>query len=305
MYLWKDRRLHLRITRLGIQYVAVMTVVGVLGVYTNNNLLHAVFGLMIGLLLVSGWVSRASLQNIRPGYISEGAFFAQTKGGLRLRLSDSKPKRTRCLDIYLDISNCRAEPVFFPSAKGKGSPLAVFRVRPEKRGIAKIRSINFSTSHPFGFLEKTMLFPADMHILVAPRPVGSDSAIGGSGEFADPDPKSGYSGSVGARPFAPGDTTSLIHWKRTAQRGEPWVRLMEGDQPKGVFLELDLTAWAPGQEFEDELEKISGSILQAKLIKTNVTLTILGRHGRRDLHGHLAAWRALAEAEGEDNEPRP
>jgi uncharacterized protein (DUF58 family) len=299
MYLWKDRRLRLRITRLGMQYVAVMTVVGVLGVYTNNNLLHAVFGLMIGLLLVSGWISRAALLAIQPGHFAEGALFAQTKGGLCLHLSDSKPKRVRCLDIYLEISNCQAEHVFFPSAKGKGEPRAVFRVRPEKRGVATIKSINFSTSHPFGFLEKTKLFPVNAEVLVAPRPVGFENIIGGSGEFADPSPKSGYSGPVGARPFASGDPTSLVHWKRTAQRGEPWVRLMEGDQPKGVVLELDLASWAPGQEFEDEIERLSGSILQAKLLKTDVALIILGKHGRRDAHGHRAAWKALALVEGE------
>jgi uncharacterized protein (DUF58 family) len=292
-----------------MQYVAVMTVVGVLGVYTNNNLLHAVFGLMIGLLLVSGWVSRAALLAIQPGQFADGAFFAQTKGGLRLHLSDSKPKRIRCLNIYLEISNCQAEHVFYPSAErkggqrkaglGTGEPQPVFSVRPEKRGVANIKSINFSTSHPFGFLEKTKLFPVEMQVLVAPRPVGSESPIGGSGEFADPTPKSGYSGPVGARPFAPGDPTSHVHWKRTAQRGEPWVRLMEGDQPRGVFLELDLTAWAPGQDFEDELERLSGSVLQAKLLRADVMLIILGKHGRRDVHGHRAAWKALAEAEAE------
>jgi uncharacterized protein (DUF58 family) len=302
MYLWKDRHLHLRITRLGLQYVAVMTVVGVLGVYTGNNLLHTIFALMIGLLLVSGWVSRASLQTIQPDHVSEGAFFARMKGGLRLRLSDNKPKRVRCLDIHLEISNCHSEPAFLPSARGNSAPLAVFRVRPKNRGIAKISSINFRTSHPFGFLEKTRRFAVDMQIIVAPCPIGYESPAGGIGEFCEPTPKSGYSGPIGARPFVAGDPTSLIHWKRTAQRGEPWVRLMEGDQPKGVFLEIDLTAWTPGNEFEEELEKISGAIFQAKLLKENVTLLILGRHGLRSVHGHLAAWKALAQLEGEGAE---
>ncbi|MDR2697607.1 MAG: DUF58 domain-containing protein [Holophagales bacterium] len=299
MYLWKGSRLTIRVTRLGDVYLGMTGMVGVMGVYTNNNLLHVVFGLMIGLLLVSGWVSRASLQAIEPVRIEDGSLFARLRGGLRLRLSDKAPSRIRGLEVRLKIPNCRVEPSFFPGGKGDGSPTVVLQVRPEKRGPAQPKYIELRTSYPFGFLEKTKLFHLDTTLLIAPHPGGHENYDGDRGDFSEPDTKSGYSSPVGARPFVAGDSINRIHWKRTAQRGEPWVRVMEGDHPKGLLLELDLTEWKPGRNFERELERLSGAILQARLQKIDTVLTILGRHGRIEAAGHLAAWRALVRLEAE------
>ena len=299
MYLWKDSRLRLRVTRLGHQYLIAVIVVGVLGVYTNNNLLYAVFGLMIGLLLVSGWVSRASIQSIEPVRVEDGSLFARLKGGLRLRLSDKKPKRARGLEIHLEILNCHAEPGFYPGGKGEASPTVVLQVRPKIRGLTKLKSVEVRTSHPFGFLEKTWRFPLDIPLLVAPHPGGYGEYEGGRGDFSEPDTKSGYSSPIGARPLIAGDSINQVHWKRTAQRGEPWVRVMEGDDLKGLVLELDVTEWEPGPGFERELERLSGAVLQARLHKTDVALSVFGSHGRTDAEGHLATWRALAPLEAE------
>jgi uncharacterized protein (DUF58 family) len=92
----------------------------------------------------------------------------------------------------------------------------------------------------------------------------------------------------------PGDPIGMVHWKRTAQRGEPMTRLMEGDEPKGLMLELDLDEWTPGPAFEGELERLSGAVLQAKLEKRGATLTVYGPHGRTDVAGHMEIWRELA-----------
>jgi len=303
MYLWKDSRLKLNITRLGIQYVLVTGAVGMLGLYTSNNLLYAIFGLMIGLLLVSGWTSRAAIVGIEPGMVAEGTFFAETKGGLWMGLVDRNPKRTRCLEISVAIQGCLSESAFYQGGRwaknkaGRGGASVAFQIRPSHRGRAKISRVDFCTSYPFGFLEKTQSFPLDVEFLVAPRPAGFERPKGGAGEFSEASPLSGFSSPEGARPFAIGDSISKIHWKRTAQRGEPWSRLMEGDLPKGLELELDLDAWGPGDEFEHELERLSGSILQARLLKTSVILHIYGRGGRTDAVGAIAAWKALALAE--------
>ncbi|MDR0498737.1 MAG: DUF58 domain-containing protein [Holophagales bacterium] len=302
MYLWKDSRLAIRVTRLGNIYLCMTGMVGVIGVYTNNNLLYALFGLMIGLLLVSGWVSRASLRAIEPVCVEVGSLFARLKGGLRLRLSDKAPNRVRGLEIHLNIPNCRVEPGFFPGGKGDSFPTVVLSARPEKRGALQPKHVELRTTYPFGFLEKTRHFCIDTILSVAPYPGGHEKQDDGSGDFSEPDTKSGYSSPVGARPFVAGDSTNRIHWKRTAQRSEPWVRVMEGDHPKGLQLELDLTEWRPGLNFERELERLSGAILQARLQKIDTVLTILSRRGRTEAAGHIAAWRALVPLEAEATE---
>jgi uncharacterized protein (DUF58 family) len=276
----------------------VMGAVGSLGVYSNNNLLHTVFGLMIGLLLVSGWVSRAAIGSIEVDDVLEGSFFANTKGGLWVRFADKKPKRPRCLEIHLDIGNCRVEPSFLYGGDTNESPMASFPIRPMKRGMTAIKSLNLRTRYPFGFLEKIRCIQVNLPVLVAPRPVGYERQ-GGDGELSEPSTNFGFSSPVGARPFVLGDSVSRIHWKRTAQRGVPWVRVLEGDKPKGILLKIDLAQFEPGDEFEEELEMLSGSILQARLQKMDITLTVLGQHGKTETKGHIRAWKKLATLEAE------
>ncbi|HOD33035.1 MAG TPA: DUF58 domain-containing protein, partial [Holophaga sp.] len=100
-------------------------------------------------------------------------------------------------------------------------------------------------------------------------------------------------------PFREGDPLTRVHWKRTAQRGSPWVRTFEEDLHAGLHLRLDLGAWAPGRSFEEELERLSGAVLQARIQKRSVSMELHSAEGRRDLEGHVACWRALAAAQAE------
>jgi len=300
MFIWKDSRLSIRITRLGAMYVAAAAAVGLLGVYTGSNMLHAVLGLMIGMLLVSGWVSRASLLSARPGGIEAGALFARLRGGVRLRMAEGAPGRTGGLEVSLDIEGCRVGHGFF---RGGRSPVAL-GVRPEKRGALRVRGAVLRTGYPFGLLEKAVRFPMDAVLVVAPHPAGAEEPDRGGDDYREPTPASGYSSPVGARPFLPGDPMGRMHWKRTAQRGEPMVRLMEGDEAKGLALELDLCGWRPGPAFEGELERLSGAILQARLQRRDAALVVYGPGGARaDAAGHMEAWRALAGAEALPGRP--
>jgi uncharacterized protein (DUF58 family) len=209
------------------------------------------------------------------------------------------------LEIHLETTSGKVAPGLLEGGKGVGQPKVFFQFRPELRGQSAITCVELHTSYPFGFLEKIWRFHVNMPLSVSPHPSGHGEPEDGIGDFLEPTPKSGYSSPVGARPFMPGDSISRIHWKRTAQRGEPWVRVMEGDQPKGMTLELDLGKWQADDDFERELEYLSGAILQARLRKQEATLTIHGKHGRADVFGHIAAWKALAilEAEGSGYSP--
>jgi uncharacterized protein (DUF58 family) len=117
------------------------------------------------------------------------------------------------------------------------------------------------------------------------------------GDRSRPRTRTGSSSPDGARPFRERDPLSRVHWKRTAQRGSPWVRTFEDEESAGIRLRLDLEAFAPGEAFERELEVLSGSVLQARLQKRQVHLEISGRDGRRELEGCTRCWRALAQAE--------
>jgi hypothetical protein len=75
------------------------------------------------------------------------------------------------------------------------------------------------------------------------------------------------------------------------------VRTFEDEQAQGLRLYLDLRTWEPGESFERELELLSGAILQARLHRREVALTLLSEAGRRHWEGYTPCWRALALAQ--------
>lgn len=304
MDLWRDKRLRLAITRLGGQYVVALLFVGAFAVNTGNNLLYLIFSLMLGFFLVSGVVSRRALQGIRPLSLEEGNLFARVRGGLRLRLRDEDPNRWRALELRVEMEDGEVEPGFFPGRQGDAEAMTVLHARAGHRGWTRVKALEIRTCYPFGFLEKAWRFPLDKPVLVLPHPRTASGFAPGKDELhrvtlARP----GESSPEGARPHRPGDPTNRVHWKRTAQRGIPWVRTFEADHPQGLQLHLDLRTFGPGRTFERQLETLSGAILQARLQKLEVTLEILGEEGRQEYSGYPGCWRALALAQAEGAPP--
>jgi uncharacterized protein (DUF58 family) len=295
MILWNDQRLRLTLTRLGIQYLAALSLLGFFAVNSGNNLLYLVFSLMLGLFLVSGWVSRRAIQGLKLLAIEEGNIFARVKGGIRVRLLDAHPRRIRALEIHLDLEQTRVEPSFYAGGQRDAEAvLIVLHARPDFRGWSRIRQLELCTRYPFGFLEKAWRFPVEKAVLVLPHPRSATLRGEGQDETQHSIPKPGCTSPEGARPFRIGDSLSQVHWKRTAQRGIPWVRTFDGERPTGLHLHLDLRLWAPGTAFEKELERLSGAILQARLQKEEVFLAIHSSEGLLERSGPTECWRALA-----------
>lgn len=302
MDVWKDRRLRLSITRLGIEYLAAMLLMGLFAVNTGNNLLYLVFSLMLGLFLASGWVSRRAIRDLELLAIEEGNLFARVQGGIKLRIRDRAPGRARGLEIELALDQGRVEPGFYPGARRGGQDrLLVLQAQPERRGWTRVLWLEVRTAFPFGFLEKARRMPLALDLLVLPHPRSFTPRPGWEGEAGRASPREGDACPDGARPFKERDPLGRVHWKRTAQRGSPWVRTFEEDPPVGLRLRLDLRDWAPGPAFERELEYLSGGILRARLQRREVSLDVDGAGGGRQYRGYRACWRALGLAAPEAN----
>ncbi|MGA2079756.1 MAG: DUF58 domain-containing protein [Holophaga sp.] len=303
MRVWKDKQLRLSITRLGLEYLGAMLLMGLFAVNTGNNLLYLVFSLMLGLFLASGWVSRRAIRDLDLVGLEEGKLFARVQGGVRVRLRDRAPGRVRCLEVRLDLDRGKVEPGFYPGGGSRievrrpKERLLVLQAHPECRGPCRAERLELRTGFPFGFLEKAWTFKVDAELLVLPHPRSFEPRQGNEGEPARGRPRAGGASPDGARPFKERDPLGRVHWKRTAQRGTPWVRTFEDDPPAGLRLLLDLRAWAPGPEFEQELELLSGGVLRARLQRRDVTLQIESAGGGRTYQGCTPCWRALALAE--------
>ena len=309
MRLWNDRRLRLSLTGLGLQYLLALLAVGAFSVNTGNNLLYLVFSIMLGLFLVSGILSRRALQGLQVVEVVEGSLFARSRGGLRLRLRDGGGGRLRGLELHLDLEDTPVEPGFLGAAGPEGDATVVLQARPGRRGWLTLRSLELRTRFPFGMVEKSRFIPLDQPLLVLPHPrMGSVRPGAWRGEGRRPQHREGTGAPLGARPLRRGDPPGRMHWKRTAQRGQPWVRTFDEDRPAGLELRLDLGAWNPGPAFEGELERLSGAVLQARIQRREVSLELAGAGGLRAVQGAPACWRALALAQaerGRESDPAP
>jgi len=297
MDLWRDRRLRLSVTRLGAEYLLALLLLGAAAVNTGNNLLYLVFSLMLGLFLVSGAVSRRAIQGLAVLRVEEGNVFARVRGAVKVRYRDGDPARLRGLELRLGAEGAVCEPGFLRGGDGAGEGVAVIHLRPAQRGWLRLGDLELRTAFPFGFLEKAWAIPLDRRILVLPHPRSLPARPDREGDRALPLSRPGSASPDGARPFRPRDPLTRVHWKRTAQRGEPWVRTFEDEETRGVRLALDLDAWTPGPAFERELEVLSGLVLQARLQRRRVWLELRARDGRLEAEGPTRCWRVLAQAQ--------
>jgi len=294
---WKKKRLRLAITRLGLEYLAAMLLMGGFAVNTGNNLLYLVFSLMLGLFLASGWASRRAIQDLEVLGIEEGNLFARLQGGITVRFRDRAPGRARCLEVRLEVDRARVEPGFYPGEKSPGGlTQLVLQAHPERRGPLRAARLELRTAFPFGFIEKAWSYPLDLDLLVLPHPRAFTPREDWDGDLTRARSRPGSASPDGARPFRERDPLSRVHWKRTAQRGAPWVRTFEDEPPWGLRLRLDLKAWGPGPAFERELEFLSGGILRARLQRREISLWVEGRAGGARYDGCAPCWRALALA---------
>ena len=298
MRLWNDRRLRLSLTGLGIQYLVALLAVGAFSVNTGNNLLYLVFSLMLGLFLVSGILSRRALQGLRVVDLEEGNLFARVRGGLRLKLEDAGRGRIRGLELHLTLEDGRVEPGFLGAANRTGETLVVLQTQAGHRGWTRLRSLEFRTRFPFGLLEKSRFVDLNREVLILPHPrTPPAQPASWQGEGHRTLAQEGTSSPEGTRPLRLGDPPGRVHWKRTAQRSQPWVRTYEEERPLGLHLRLDVMEWEPGRAFERELERLSGAVLQARLQKRDISLAVCGPEGVREIQGYTPCWRALALAQ--------
>ena len=221
------------------------------------------------------------------------------RGGLRLRLRNGVPGRVRGLEVHLELDGARVEPGFIAGGDGGPELLLVLQVLPERRGLCRLGQLELRTTYPFGLMEKAWRLELGQELWVLPYPRNLPARPQGQGQVPRAKPRAGAASPEGTRPFREGDPLSRVHWKRTAQRGTPWVRSYEAEAASSLRLHLDLRAWQAGPGFERELEILSGGILQARLHRQQVFLSVVFSSGSKDYVGFRPCWRALALAQAE------
>jgi uncharacterized protein (DUF58 family) len=256
------RRIRYKITRGGALFTFAIVVVGVGAVISANNLLFLIVAAMLSTLLVSGFVSRLCLAALEldfqvPEHVSArrdvpGKLFVHNQKWLMPSFS------IRVEGIRDPASPTLQSDVYFPLIAGGAYLEETVEVRFPARGAYRQNSFAFSTSFPFGFLEKSarVTLRRDMIVYpsIDPKPGFEDLLMGISGEI-----ETHYRG-LGRdfyriRPYEMFESARHVDWKASAHVGSLQVRefAREQEQTVEMFLDRDipshLDAW-----FEHALE---------------------------------------------------
>lgn len=250
------RRLRYKITRGGVLFTCAILLVAFAAIVSANNLLFLIVAAMMATLLVSGLVSRLCLAGLALDFQVPEHIPAGRTVPARLFVRNYKwflPSFSIRVEAIREAgSPTMKSGAYFPLLAPGATLQAVVDVRFPRRGQYRQNGFAFSTSFPFGFIEKTARVTLTREMLVYPavdpQPGFDDLLAGISGEI-----ESHYRG-LGRdfyriRPYEIFESSRHVDWKASAHVGSLQIRefAREVEQTVEIFLDRDvpreLDAW--------------------------------------------------------------
>src|SRR5436190_3953761 len=243
------RRIRYRITRGGVLFTFAMIVVGVGAIVSANNLLFLIVAAMIATLLVSGLVSRLCLAGLELDFLVPEHVPAGRSVAANLFVRNHKwlmPSFSIRVEAIRDPAcPTLTSGVYFPLIAAGATLEEAVDVYFPRRGTYRQNSFAFSTSFPFGFLEKiarvTLRREMTVYPSIDPQP-GFDNLLAGiAGEI-----ETHYRG-LGRdfyriRPYEAFESSRHVDWRATAHVGSLQIRefARELEQTVEIFLDRDV-----------------------------------------------------------------
>ena len=252
-------RVHYRLTREGIVYLAAIFVVAAAGFNTGNNLLFLVFGCMVAGIILSGILSHITLTGVElhlelPEHVFAGEpapavveltnikrvmpSFALRVMGQKIdgRSSAAETKKSEIGAALLD------RPVYFPYLpRGQSVRNRVELLFP-KRGFYRQETLALRSRFPFGFLEKTRKLPARAEVSVYPSIEPTDTFYEIlpllSGELESYQRGRGHD-LYAIRDFVSTDGVRFVDWKASAKSGSMKVKEFSREDERRVLIAFD------------------------------------------------------------------
>lgn len=246
-------------------YFGATLFIGVAALNSQTNLLFGVFGMMIGVLLVAGYVSRFSLRKLNVRRVIPEYFAVGEPSSLSYSITNTKRYWPSVSVALGEIDGCDAftqQPYAYVLHVAAGLTTSVsVPLLPKRRGMHELNCHQISTSFPFGFVKRAIeckqketiiVFPAIAQVnpailLLCHSAVDSGARMrprkGGSDEF------------FGVKEYREGENPRLIHWRLSARAGDLVVKEMTRVAPPCLLIVVDNYRATGGEEARDELEK--------------------------------------------------
>ena len=242
----------LRVTKVGLWYLAACAVVLAAATNTGNNGLFLVVAMLFAAFLVSHLVAVANLRSLTVELSPDAEIFANRPAHLDLSIR----ARGRLLPHWLlivtvdpedieppiDAPQRRTSPMLVPRLDADGEHRGQLEVLVRRRGARVLRRVRVTSLFPFGFFQKGRRLPADAEILVYPELFDAASAqparTGKAGEESVRRAGHGH-GLYALREFRQGDDPRGIHWKQTARQRRLIYQQRETEESRRLMIVFD------------------------------------------------------------------
>lgn len=234
-------------------YSSAMMFMGIAAMNTQANLLFGVFGLMIGVLVISLVISRLVLAKLTVRRALPDAAVVGQKTTVGYEFTNGKrfwPSLSVQVAELDGVEAFKRQPhAYLLHAAGKTSAQVKVEVVPKRRGVYPLDQYQIATSFPFGFVKRAVVRHQDDSLLVFPALARVDVRVLRllrSAETAGVTvrPRRGGEDEVfGIKEYRTGDNPRLIHWKRSARTaaitGQLMAREMTRVSPPRVMILVD------------------------------------------------------------------
>ena len=263
-----DGAILVRVTNLGLGFVLTTLVVAVGATNTGNNGLYILLSLLLGVLVVSGVVSRRNVEEIAVSLDGPAEVFAGEPAPFRvvLRNLGERPKSA----LLVKVSG-KAAPILFPSLPPRGEAERGVDLVFPRRGRHRVESILLFSGYPIGLFRKGRLHPVNEERVVFPSPKAvafpPPEATEAIDDGIDPRRKGRGAEVLKLREAVPGDDPRDIHWPQTARQGRPIVKERASELGREIVVHLDTArpatadaAWEAA--FEEAAREATGLVLK-------------------------------------------
>jgi uncharacterized protein (DUF58 family) len=233
----------------GLIYCCIMMFMALAAMNSQANLLFGVFGLMIGVLLISGSISRLVLKRLEVRRVLPDMGVVGRKCAIVYEFINRK-RFWPSLSVSMgELDGCEGftkQPfTYMLHAAAKMTARVPTEVIPKRRGLHAFDRYQIGTSFPFGFIKRAVTRHQNDALLVCPPLAQIDARLLKLCQSADKSgavmrPKrGGLDEFYGLKEFRQGENPRWIYWKRSARTGVLVSREMTQAAPPKLMLLVD------------------------------------------------------------------
>jgi uncharacterized protein (DUF58 family) len=233
----------------GLVYCSMMMFMGLAAINSQANLLFGVFGLMIGVLVVSGFVSRMVLRRLRVERTIPEAVAVGEVATIVYSFTNTKrfwPSLSVGLSEMEGVEAFTKQPsTYLLHAAGGMTASVPTEVVPKRRGLHTMGRYQISTSFPFGFIKRAIERSQPDTIVVYPPLAKVDNRLLQMARSAEKTGatmrprRGGQDEFYGLKEYRSGENPRMIYWKRSARTGVLVSKEMTQVSPPRIVLLID------------------------------------------------------------------